>query len=423
MISVVPLLLVITYFAQTNSILKLFECQGSWEQQSIVIDAVNDNLPQTEPYPPMRFNNYGVDISKLAHELIHKYDLCPFEELVFNCGFRNVSKLRLNQIIKSRNWVPKLSPTIPDNNNVNTPCQAFDPKKFLSLIANRKVLFAGDSLMFQTWSSLVCSLSKVSQIDEKSSIIKWKRDSWLLDACPLNKFHCHMDRGSIYFPEFNTTIMHYKFVIYHDTEDATVKKILEKNKMKKNDIVFYNFGLWIEDVKDYRRLVKDFTTEIHQLEKSASNVLPHFLFLETAPQHFPTPNGYFNRSDSALLWKSCQPLSLYTKVSSSNGHEPRQTASVGTSIQQQQQQHWREKYDWRNAVVRDTITNANVNVGIVSLAEGLSSQWDAHIDLIEKAPSDLEFDFVRVADCTHYCSHSAVFQFIKASLQHALRSI
>jgi len=221
-----------------------------------------------------------------------------------------------------------------------------------------------------------------------------------------------MEHSRLAFPEYNTKIIYDKSVIYRGTEDATVKRIVEEHKMKKNDIIFYNFGLWVGDVDKFKRSMGEFLDEIRELEKSASIVLPRILFLETFPQHFPTPNGYF---DSAMQSKPCVPLSLLDETSSSS-HE-QDPSTIISSTSSEKIQHWRENHDWRNAIARQAIADAGVFVDIVGLAEGLYSQWDAHVDLDKSRPEET---WGGTSDCTHYCSHSAVFQFIKASLQHAL---
>ena len=77
---------------------------------------------------------------------------------------------------------------------------------------------------------------------------------------------------------------------------------------------------------------------------------PHILFLETPPTHFnitKDTNGYYKLSKD----KRCAPL-----------------ADVEVA----------HRMDWRNRILEEKFNNNNVT--IISIADMLRSQWDAHID-------------------------------------------
>lgn len=377
------------------------ECHGSW---TFATHNTSKNA-QFETYPLTHLNNYG-NYSEMAIDFIHNSDinLCPFEELIFNCGFRNVTKNHPTRT-KNKYWLP--SSRKYDNVDQSSICRQFHPILFLSLITNRKIVFAGDSIMFQIWSSIACSLSLISRIDNELSILRWKHETSQKYTCPLGKFHCHMEHGKLYFPEYNATIIFDKTVYYRSPDDTTIQNIIERNKIESTDVMFYNFGLWIDDVDKYKRMINDFLTEVREIKQAAATtsfVLPPILFLETLPQHFHTPNGYFNSTNFTIWFMPCEPLSLSL---------PYETNLGSNTTSHDQVTHWREEHDWRNTVVKDAIASTDASVDIVGLADGLYSQWDEHIDLSD----------IVSTDCTHYCSHSAVFQFIKATLQHALASI
>ena len=61
-------------------------------------------------------------------------------------------------------------------------------------------------------------------------------------------------------------------------------------------------------------------------------------------------------------------------------------------------------HDWRNRIA-DTYL-MNTTIPIIRIAEGLYSQFDAHVD------GDSTLTPFHKADCTHYCLHSAVFDYI-----------
>ena len=61
-------------------------------------------------------------------------------------------------------------------------------------------------------------------------------------------------------------------------------------------------------------------------------------------------------------------------------------------------------HDWRNRIA-DTYLK-NTTIPIIRVSEGLYSQFDAHVD------GDSTLTPFNRADCTHYCLHSAAFDYI-----------
>ena len=108
----------------------------------------------------------------------------------------------------------------------------------------------------------------------------------------------------------------------------------------------------------------------------------HLFYLQTYPQHFRSG------SRKAGYWED--------KVEPSERRAKRCAPFRDINIA--------HKHDWRNRIA-DTYL-MNTTAPIIRVSEGLYSQFDAHVD---GDSTLIPFDG---PDCTHYCLHSAAFDYI-----------
>jgi len=337
--------------------------KGSWveganESQNIHYAGVKKPLPEFE-----------------SEEDLHRR-ACPVETFMHNCFFHNITA-RAEKLIRRR-WV------FEDNR-----CKDFSAYGFLKAISNRKIYFAGDSLMHLIWNQLICHLYTTVKIDTEVNWVLYKGGTddvkhhiYNNVTCPFGrKEHCH------YLPGLNSmsaTIESINSSLYFGWFDGYTRgylgNICQHFNLGPNDIIIMNFGVHYNNVG---RLIKShYEDHLKMFVSDAKTISTPLYFMESLPQHFSrsngdTQNGYFFDPEAT---KSCAPIG--------NG-------SIDVAASR----------DWRNRLAEQYLNDV---VPIIEVASALYSQYDAHVD----GDSPL-VDFDR-ADCTHYCAPSGVFHYIFA---------
>lgn len=415
---------------------------GQW------VDNVSSPLSSTGRYAHTGYNpkntSKGVQ-TWLSHA-------CPVQTFEFSCYYHETfpdnfhffdNQTGRSTAIARRGWKPK-----------HTQCQHFHIHTFLHLLQNKQVLFVGDSVMLQIWTSLVCTLFSASKtaLSYMDHIdISWTnfrdKDTYI---CPKGIEHCFVIDGHVHVLQTNTTF-------YAKTMDVfqphTFQQLLHNLSFTSNDVLIFNNGLHINDEHTYREVLHNVTKSFHQINHTEDR-LHHVFFLETTPQHFGTMNGFYNYF-AAFYLNSCVPIDPYfptddwkltniTAAISSNTSTSSNTSSASSSAsssrvkdktttpkrylkgsnhqEAEEVTKWLEhvkSLDWRNRVAKEAINNYTTsnsrsnNIELVYLAEALYSQFDAHID-------HAAMNWVKTVDCTHWCQPSGVLDFIHQAIYNSL---
>ena len=199
-------------------------------------------------------------------------------------------------------------------------------------------------------------------------------------TCPGGAVHCHTGAGSVSFPEYNTKIEATFNNLY---SKGWVSGFLNWKGCKAGDIVLLNFGLHYNDHNQYNNMMKILAHDINTYLNSTQH--GYLLYMQTFPQHFRIGSkkaGYYTPHEdqgegSEISGKRCAP---YHDINIAHRH------------------------DWRNRIA-DTYLK-NTTIPIIRVSEGLYSQFDAHVD------GDSTLTPFNRADCTHYCLHSAAFDYV-----------
>jgi hypothetical protein len=111
---------------------------------------------------------------------IWKNSSCRFESIVYSCHYHNNSNI--NQLEK-RHWKSK--------------CDKFSSDIFMNLLKRRKLLFFGDSIIHEIWSTLLCHIDGIDI--EKSPITNiypvYYNPAWSGNECPFGTSHCEYMAG------------------------------------------------------------------------------------------------------------------------------------------------------------------------------------------------------------------------------------
>ena len=283
----------------------------------------------------------GLTSSNLSGSFVND-SVCPVEVLNYNCYFHKIDKSRL-RAINQRTW----------KHDNNSSCRDYYPIEMLSALRNKRLLMIGDSTMFETWSTLICSFRGLT---EMKTSVDWEKSpaSVQRGACPWGVIHCHATAGSAYFPYFNATISlagHTKY------DSGFVTYSVSAYNIQPTDAVIVNLGLWYEQESEYEIAIAALSREIDTI---LQNFQLHFqgmklklFFLETFPQHFAGGTYHKDRK--------------YTHCVVVDDHATR---------------------DWRNKVIRkyfncggsENNNNTSSGVDVISVAHGLYSQFDAHVE-------------------------------------------
>lgn len=240
--------------------------------------------------------------------------------------------------------------------------------------------------MAQIWENLVCLLS----FDSTPEIIKdhTKRKKELCKGSIENCVHSTM--GKAYFKETNTTIelkIHYKFR----------PKILHiMDSFRPSDIVIFSIGLHYNLKEPFIKALDEFFHDLKAFMTKYRDI--QFYYMESTPQHFPTPSGY--KALGPDMYTVCQKIE-------------NQTFSSHDSVLM-------SKLDWRNHYLEQNLRlfkeqnpALSDSLHLLRIAGPLYSRGDAHM---VRSPLFPMFKL----DCTHWCSPSGVLDFISREIYNAI---
>ena len=217
-----------------------------------------------------------------AHPLDWLNQSCPIEEVYYSCYF--LGDVRRAEVLEERVWM-----------SADGECLDFDPQAFLQTVQGRRVFFFGDSVMGQIVFSLFCALFPL-QIDLTLDYewVEWKTDS---GVCLYGSEHCHIQLRDPY--DIVAESRSHDFALFYKVSHNRRERFFDTLKVMRfeaSDILIFNFGLCDNVEKPYEHLLSSLLEELKLIKLNESVVLPSLFFLESTPQHFRTPTGYYNSS-------------------------------------------------------------------------------------------------------------------------------
>lgn len=319
---------------------------------------------------------------------------CPAQAMIYSCYYHEGHpEHKLPRDRAKRLELRRFHPS-------NAQCLPFLSSRFLNLIANRRVLLLGDSILSQLWQTLVCALHKISDI---RTYINWGYAGKLVPNkvfyCPFGAEHCHVQGGDARIKSVNATLFNR---VVSEYDQGVFDSILKDLRLTSEDIVIFNIGLHYPQMNYYRKHMESVMRHIASMNSATS---PHFIFMETVPQHFNSTSGYFSPEVFAKT-TTCGLL------------------HAGTSTQEAMTLRMK-RTDWHNHVLAQDMgkylngsffgnTASSPQIGYMRVADAMYSQYDAHVDRTR-----FNYNLDR-PDCTHYCIPSGVFNFFHTSLQNAI---
>lgn len=289
-------------------------------------------------------------------------DACPVE-VIFRACYLDVSQ---EHAILSE-----------DRTFQTTECDLdkFKPETFLERSRSKKLLFIGDSLSLQTWIAIVCSLhsteiSAVYNIEWFNFLKFYNVPEWENDVCFHGLPHCYIKSGSVYYPQYNATIMinctHFDSLHgFH-----SLSNIADNWSMGSNDVMILNYGMHF-DPTTMEKVLKNVIEEIVKLQLSQDS--PVVVWRETMPAHF---NG--------LVGYTSDPIN-----GNCSGYNDLELAYSS---------------DYKNRMADKIFSKAGIP--ILRVAQNLFSEWYSHFGR--------EFMLPRHhLDCVHYCNPSGALDHIR----------
>ncbi len=373
-------------------------CNGDWHQH-------NKTSSTSSPY-----GDYTLHASRTGYDPNHssttvaKYlrEACPAQQAGYSCYYTQPDKREHWEMLERRQYIP---------HNTST-CHPFTPHKFLHLLKNRRLLLLGDSVMGQTWESLVCALYNLpgltTHLFTYFSQHPNNAHNPLLVPVPIdfsklgqqNPLHGHILAGYLAVRELNITIAY--------TNNHTMD-IVGLYRLTEHDVVIINMGLHynerdhtlyetkalpilrqeIENLYGIQRedQTSNYTTTANTNTTATMIKPPILLVTETTPQHYQTDNGYYP-DDDQIRKAGC----------GIRRNQPIYDSTINI-----------RRDDWRNIALHkefDLLVKANI-LSFIPINRPLQSQYDAHAGGRE--------------DCTHWCYPSGIQKYIHLMYYNAIR--
>ncbi len=377
----------------SGSFSDLSYCDGDWHQQDSLLSSVSTTIST--------YGNYALNASRTSYDPKNALqtfanfarEACPAQQAAYTCYYTQPDKRQHWEMLERRQYIP---------HNTST-CHPFTPHKFLHLLKNRRLLLLGDSVMGQTWESLVCALynlpgltthlftyfshqqqqqhSTTNSHNRKLLAPRRKGPTKVVEQKPL---HGHIVSGYLAIKEFNVTISYTGNDNIHDT--------VRLYRLHQHDIVIMNIGSNVNELLSLLRegIEKLYEGKTHNggmNRNSTSSKVPMILIAESTPEHYQTNNGYYT-DDSSIRKAGC--------VMSKTKLEYDEIMNVRSD-------------DWRNLALH-TVMEPLVREKIVSIIpvnRPLQTQYDAHIG--------------GGGDCTHRCYPSGIQKYIHLMYYNAIR--
>ena len=193
-----------------------------------------------------------VHISKSVHKFLR--EACPAQQAGYSCYYTDTNDEERPKILEQRRFIPYNSST----------CHPFTPHKFLHLLKNRRLLLLGDSVMGQTWESLVCALYNLpgltTHLFTYFSQHVLNANNPLLVPVPIdfsrlgeqNPLHGHIVSGYLAIKELNLVISFQRHEPHapdnnkpqqHQHREHSIREVIDMYRLEEYDIVIFNMGL------------------------------------------------------------------------------------------------------------------------------------------------------------------------------------
>lgn len=348
---------------------------------------------------------------------------CPAQTASHSCYYNQPNDKVYNNtsradLLERRVWVAN-----GDNEGISSSCRHFHPLETILLLRNRRIIMLGDDTMGQIWQSLVCALSAkgTSSSGTASSMVPSLQIQWTK-----NKVFTNILSGEASFAKFNISLL-YKRISNRNIRSNNVRNSTNKissphaqilnllsdqatyfkkrgynnsasaYKLLSGDILLINIGASFNNKQSYEFALETLNKSIVNYFKTRRDI--RISFIETAPQHYRTYDGYFSsRNDTSLKANNstanCFPL----------------TKSNPT--------------DWRNDIAYRIFGSHSI-VHYIALAHGLYSEYDAHVadsHLSSYSSHSLGHSShkAHVADCTNWCFPSGALNYMLRILYNGL---
>lgn len=281
------------------------------------------------------------------------FSVCPFQMAPFSCYMHGRGSQEENQTYETS----------------SCDMEKFSPKRFLSEMRNKKIVFVGDSVSMQMFTSLTCSLHyrefnpeyKIDWFDISSGINN--------SFCQPGGQYCHVKYGISYYPDYDVQII---LDFLHGI--VPLQYFTDAHHLSSKDVLVLNHGLHYNSNQklEFIEMVKKYA---HEYAHADPATRPYTIWRETSPQHFKTPTGYYDPSASQ---ERCQP---YADI------------------------EYAYKNDFRNRLVDSIFSEVAVRMDIMRIWNITAPRYDVHLGY----DANIEISHVLVSDCTHYCQSSGVF--------------
>eukprot|EP01040_Poterioochromonas_malhamensis_P013947 gene13947-15399_t len=244
----------------------------------------------------------------------------------------------------------------------NCALRSFDPLEFMDMLRNRQLAMIGDSITLQFFTMVVCSLHGTMTAQYH---LTWKDVSYAFgpEVCR-GVEHCHLSSSSVFYPDYNTTI-----TIHFEYSSHSLLVYYQQLRLTSNDIVLMNRGLHLGNPFAMQKQVQNLFNEYLNIPESQQ---PMLIWRESSPQHFDTPNGFYNKSS---LYFPCHAYYDVTKA---------------------------YVEDFHNRVVDQMFTYYK-HVPIMRVWNVSSIASDHHVSLQHRIDEPGGYD------CTHFCENSGVY--------------
>jgi hypothetical protein len=317
---------------------------------------------------------------------------------------------------------------------LNCKLKTWSPETFLELLRNRRFAVAGDSVSMQFAIMLICSLHLHGFPDQPhinaNYSLTWTDHSRIFgkgDCMHEDGKHCHLSDSSVYYPDYNVTIMYISdwtgpdghgkahprssLRAYYDgagftfeppsstsiASSSSVPVAATSSPSQPRDIMLLNIGLHLASLSEVNDMYQMVSEEYNQTKAYFLNINnpriyspPILIWRETSSQHFDTskshaPSGYYASSNRHVT-TPCVPYENTTKA---------------------------YLEDYRNRLA-DRWFNKDNNIPIMRIANVTGLAVDQHIGKQHRS------DTANSMDCTHFCDESGVFYYWREVLYNIL---
>jgi len=226
----------------------LVDCRGEWVQH----DPAKTDYNKISHYRGSHMTKTEITTQQWLNES------CPVDTFMFNCYYHILS----SRVVESsfREWIP----------SDPSSCRPFEPLALLHHLRNRTVSFMGDSIMGQTWISMICALYPFTKLEAD---VHWDNYPYqgIYDhhICPEGKPHCQLRYGNIYLPAYDIHITYDEMHRY--VPGVMTDVIINRYRLTSRDIVLLNYGVHYNSGYDYYIEMKKLSIELNNLFKMHPN--------------------------------------------------------------------------------------------------------------------------------------------------------